>query len=104
MPERIENASFDELYTWAERVVTATSLQDGFGMTAAARLRQEGKNRALKQFQKEGMAKLMARQLTLRFGELPESVLEQLHGASAEQLDAWAERLLTAPSLQAVFE
>ena len=46
----------------------------------------------------------MARLLQLRFGELPQSVQDRLASATVEQLDTWAERVLTAPSLDSVFE
>jgi hypothetical protein len=42
---------------------------------------------------------MLTRQLTVRFGPLPVWVAPKLEGAAADQLDAWAERMLTAASL-----
>lgn len=50
----------------------------------------------------EGRAELILKQLTLRFGELPESARSAIHGAQIEDLDRIGERLLTAASLEEV--
>jgi hypothetical protein len=67
----------------------------------------EGREEGLKQGREEGMEKgradLLARLLTLRFGELPDAVLKRLATSSIEQLDAIGERLLSAESLKDVF-
>ena len=93
--------------TDASPEVVETLVVEGLGdearevlVTAADRIRE----RAAAEAAVEASARLVAKLLKLRFGELPKSVLEQLQGASTEQLDVWAERVLTAPSLQAVFE
>jgi hypothetical protein len=39
----------------------------------------------------------------LKFGELPEQVRTRLAGASIPELDAWAERVLFASTLDQVF-
>ena len=52
----------------------------------------------------EGKAELFARLLKLRFGALAPESSERLESASDEQLDTWAERVLTAGTLEAVFE
>lgn len=85
-PEVVETLVVEELGDPAREVL----------VTAAQRIREAAAV--------EANARLVAKLLKLRFGELPESVVEQLRDASVEQLDAWAERVLTAPSLQAVFE
>lgn len=41
--------------------------------------------------------------LTIRFGPLPEAAVERIHSGTAEDHERWAERLLTAASLDAVF-
>ena len=56
--------------------------------------RSEGRAAAL-----EG---LLLRQLELRFGALPDAVRERVRGASAAELEAWAEAVLTAASLDEV--
>ena len=51
----------------------------------------------------EALAAVVTRQLTRRFGPLPATVRERLASASPADLDLWAERLLDASSLEAVF-
>lgn len=50
----------------------------------------------------EGRQDLFLRMLTLRFGELPESVLVRVRSATTDKLDRWADKILTAPSLDEV--
>ena len=50
----------------------------------------------------KGQAGLLIRQLELRFGALPDAVHEQVRGASAAELETWAEAVLTADSLEEV--
>ena len=47
----------------------------------------------------EGRAELVLRQLTVRFGSLPENVRDRLQSTNSEQLDRIGERLLTASTL-----
>ena len=49
-----------------------------------------------------GERRLLRRQLRARFGDLPAAVDERIAGATAELLEAWAERVLTARSLDEV--
>ena len=50
-----------------------------------------------------GVDETLSRQLARRFGPLPEWAVQRLGSATAEQLDLWAEQLLDATSLEAVF-
>jgi len=50
-----------------------------------------------------GLRDTVARQLTLRFGPLDAATQQKLEQASPEQLDHWAEALLTAGTLEEVF-
>ncbi|MFZ4526649.1 MAG: cytosolic protein, partial [Chlorobium sp.] len=50
-----------------------------------------------------GASGLLRRQLQRRFGVLPGWVSEQLSSASEQELEAWADAILTAPTLEAVF-
>lgn len=47
----------------------------------------------------EGRADIVRRQLTLRFGSLPADAAARVSAASADELDAIGERLLTAQTL-----
>ena len=52
----------------------------------------------------EGERTLLERQLRRRFGELPPVVGERLGGASAADLEAWANNVLDANTLEEVFD
>jgi hypothetical protein len=52
---------------------------------------------------KKGEAAVLRRLLTRRFGPLPEWTEERLTQAEIPQLDTWADRVLDADSLEAVF-
>ncbi|WP_374583768.1 DUF4351 domain-containing protein [Pseudoduganella sp.] len=47
---------------------------------------------------------VLERQLTHRFGPLPQTVKRKLAKASLEQLSAWSETILDAQSLRQVFK
>ena len=51
----------------------------------------------------ETRIQMLTRQLTVRFGPLPETAVERIRGGTASDHERWAERLLTAASLEAVF-
>ena len=50
----------------------------------------------------KGQRKLLPRQLSARFGELSDAAIAQVNAADAGQLDVWAERVLSAPTLAEV--
>lgn len=51
----------------------------------------------------EGQRDLLLRQLTRRFGSLPETVMRYVQNAGSEQLEYWGERLMSATVLDDVF-
>ncbi len=51
----------------------------------------------------QGQARLLARQLGRRFGELPQWAKSKLDGATEEELEAWADAVLAATSIDDVF-
>ena len=66
----------------------------------ALRLRREGREEG----REEGRVELLERQLVRRFGApLPDWVRPRLQAAGIAQLDAWAEAIFDAPSLEALF-
>jgi predicted transposase YdaD len=65
-------------------------------VTLADRLREEGRQK--------GERKVLLKQLTLRFGKLADAVVARVNAASVEQLETWAERVITAPTLAEVIE
>jgi predicted transposase YdaD len=64
---------------------------------------REGLLEGLREGLREGEVQLLLRQLQKRFGELAESVRPRVQQASREQLETWAERILDAPSIDALF-
>lgn len=65
---------------------------------------QEGMQEGMHQGRRAGKAQLIGRQLQVRFGELPAWARARLDEAIEEQLDAWSDRLVTASSIEAVFD
>lgn len=57
----------------------------------------------LLQGRREGASLLLCRLLHRRFGDLPEWVEARLNAADEVQLGHWADRILDAPTLDAVF-
>ena len=62
----------------------------------------QGVEQGLAQGIATGQAGLLLRLLELRFGELPEAICERVRCASASELEAWAEAVLVADSLDEV--
>ena len=63
---------------------------------------QQGRQEGQHEGRLEGQAAVLEHQLTRRFGALPESVRQQLLGATPEQLLLWADRVLEVSSLAEV--
>jgi hypothetical protein len=71
-------------------------------MTAAERSRAQGRLEGKAEGRAEGQAQLLLRQLTLRFGALSPAAQTRVAEASLEQLSVYAERVLSAASLDDV--
>jgi hypothetical protein len=67
-------------------------------MTTAQDLHDEGRVEG----RVEGVASVLVRLLTRKFGPLPESAQVAIRAASLEQLEAWTDRVLGATSLDEV--
>jgi predicted transposase YdaD len=72
-------------------------------VTTAQKLTEEALARGRAEGKAEGKAELVLRQLSLRFGPLSDAVSERVHGAAPGLLDTWAEKVLTASTLDDVF-
>jgi predicted transposase/invertase (TIGR01784 family) len=64
-------------------------------MTIAEQLRREG--------EATGRAKVLTKQLTLKFKTVPPQYIERIESATSEELDVWVERVLTAENIDEVF-
>jgi predicted transposase YdaD len=73
------------------------------GKTIADQFREEGLERGRAEGKAEGKAELLLQMCRIRFGEVAPAAEASLRGATVAQLDAWAERLLSAKSLAEVF-
>ena len=65
--------------------------------------RKEGREEGREEGRKEGQAALLLRLLSLRFGDPSSELLARIHAASDAELTRWAERILTASTLDDVF-
>jgi hypothetical protein len=64
---------------------------------------KEGRKAGREEGRKAGERALVRKQLTLRFGTLPPDAEQCIRRASLAELERWAERVLTARNLAAVF-
>ena len=90
-------------------VAEAEGLQEGRAMLAEKlsiwreEFLEEGRREGRQQGLRAGEARVLLRQIELRFGSLTPAVRERVEGASADDLLRWGERLLTAGSLDEVW-
>jgi len=69
----------------------------------AERFMEKGREEGVKKGIRQGEAQMLLRQLSLRFGDLPQGACEQVESADADTLLRWSERILTATTLDEVF-
>jgi predicted transposase/invertase (TIGR01784 family) len=107
--QRVLAASPHELDMWADRIITASSLEEAMdtergGVTAAEVLRArgftEGRLQILEEAKTKGKAELVLRQLELKFGVMPESVRQRVLLASSGELDVWGDFIITASRVE----
>jgi hypothetical protein len=63
----------------------------------------EGKQEGKQEGRIEEASRIVRRLLMLRFGALPDWADDRLRQAHTADLERWADRILEAPSLEAVF-
>ncbi len=105
LPEWLNNQIWQELETIEEnkKVQYITSVERIGIAKGMATGMAKGVEKGRVEGRVEGQSRLLRRQLERRFGVLPSWATEQLANASEEQLEAWGEAILTAPTLEAVF-
>ena len=64
---------------------------------------EQGLHQGMQQGMQQGEQTLLHRQLCKRFGLLSEDIQQRLQNATTDQLELWAERILDAETLDAVF-
>lgn len=65
--------------------------------------RQQGLQQGLQQGERNAEIRVLSRLLTLRFGPLDAPTTDRLERSTTEERSRWGERLLSAPTLDAVF-
>ena len=65
---------------------------------------QQGIQQGLQQGLQQGESKLLRKLLERRFGVLPTWATDKLNSAAEQDLESWGEAVLTAPTLEAVFD
>ena len=71
-------------------------------MTIAEQLRQEGRREGRQDGLREGLRSVVLKLLRLKFGELDDAVQARIAAADEATLDRYAERVLSADTLDAV--
>jgi predicted transposase YdaD len=98
--------TLDELH--AKLIELAIPAEEGLMSTIAEDLRKEGRREGRSEGRKEGRVEaslqIVRRLLVVRFGVIPAAVEARLTAASAEDLERFAERVLTAATIDAVLE
>jgi hypothetical protein len=64
----------------------------------------EGFDKGRLEGETHGRAETLLRLMRRRYGAVPASVIDRVHAAGIEDLDRWADAVLDAPSLDAVFD
>ena len=64
---------------------------------------QQGIEQGIEQGREDYARLMLQRQLTQRFGALPQPIEQRIKQAHQIQLDAWLDQVITAPSLEAIF-
>ena len=97
LPEGLDQQIWHEIETIEERekMQYITSVEKIGIVKGRAEGRLEGRL--------EGESRLLKKQLELRFGKLPTWASDKLNSAEEQELESWAEAVLTAPTLDAVF-
>ena len=65
---------------------------------------QEGLHQGLQQGLQQGESRLLRKLLERRFGALPTWASDKINRATEQDLESWGEAVLTAPTLDAVFD
>ncbi len=86
----------EEMVTMVERLLAEDDLLAELELPYLRKIRDEGR--------REGEAEVLLRQLQLRFGPLPVDVTARITAADVETLLRWSERVLSASTLDTVFD
>ena len=97
LPESRVNSVLDEITPRSCNTMLTTAQQ------MARRINRENGPKWLARGRTQGQAKLLLRQLEKKFGPLHKTVVARIRRARSEQLEHWADQILTAAKLDDVF-
>ena len=98
LPKALEQQIWQEIETIEEN-------QNMRYITSVERIGMEkGIAQGKEQGRLEGEAKILKKLLERRFGDLPAWTADKLNSAAEQDLETWAEAVLTAANLEAIFE
>jgi hypothetical protein len=103
--EDIERKADMKYVTSVERLAIERGLAQGMEKGLAQGLErgiEQGIEQGIERGREQGRLETLTRLLTRRFGPLPDAALARLQSATPDQLDLWTDRVLDAPSLEAV--
>ncbi|MCA1792037.1 MAG: DUF4351 domain-containing protein [Thioalkalivibrio sp.] len=93
----------DERVVYRQRYPEEVARMTGFAERFIAQGLEQGLEKGVERGIRQGEAQMLLRQLSLRFGNLPDSVQARVESADADTLLQWSERILTATTLDEVF-
>jgi predicted transposase/invertase (TIGR01784 family) len=98
-----DNLAFDQ---FRARVAQLAPAAQEAVMTIAEELKAQGLKQGIQQGLEQGLVRgqrqALERQMTLKFGPLPDAVSARIQAATQEMLERWLERILTADTPDAV--
>ena len=68
------------------------------------RLRAQEREEGRQEGRRQEAAEILLRQLQRRFGPLPEAVQSRVEAADRATLEQWSDRVMSAPTLEAVLQ
>jgi len=98
----IEGETRMRYVTSVERLATQRGMQQGLEQGLEQGMEQ-GLEQGMEQGKLEGEIGMLERLLIRRFGSLSDETAARLKNATSEQIELWADRILDAPTLAAVF-
>jgi len=93
-------AAIDRMFNEEERQVYDIRMQEFIDVASAI---ATGAEKNIAKGRVEGQSLLLTRLLERRFGAMPQWATEKLSSATESELNAWSDAILTAPTLEAVF-
>ena len=105
LPARLpENTYLEDMHTLQEMHSMLAERVEQWRREYEEKGLEKGLKQGLEQGLRRGEAQLLLRQLTRRFGTLPNEIQQRLDQASTTELEQWADNILDATTLEEVFQ